>query len=106
MTSHDKQPHAASADRQLDAERINSLLFQLEQELGKLPADTPHLDNLRKDVNALKAALDVPGARQGALGEQAHSLRSSLQNMTATVEGEVLRDSAYIAELGRILGMV
>jgi len=71
-----------------------------------MPSDTPHLENLRSELEALKAALAASGSRQAALGDRAHSLRTSLQNMTATVEGEVLKDSPYIAELGRILGMV
>jgi|GEM_PF-461259 len=101
-TVSDTQPE----NPHFDSDRVNQLLSQLEQELASLPADTPHLENLRNEVNALKTVLSPAGSRPGGFGEHAHSLRTSLQNMTATVEGEVLKDSPYIAELGRILGMV
>lgn len=108
MTSPDNKPASktASEDARFDSVRVAQLLAQLEQELASMPPDTPHLDKLRNELGALKAALPPSGPRQAAVGERAHSLRASLQNMTATVEGEVLKDSPYIAELGRILGMV
>lgn len=34
-----------------------------------------------------------------------HELKENIKNISAKIEGELLRDSAYLAEIGRILGL-
>lgn len=87
-------------------QRIQRLVSDLETELANAPSDTPHLTGLRQEIAALKQVLAAPGDSTPAAKENLHSLRSTLQEVGAKVEGEVLRDSPYIAEIGRILGMV
>ena len=38
--------------------------------------------------------------------KQLHDMRTSLSEFAATVEGEILKDTPYLTELGRILGFM
>jgi hypothetical protein len=93
-----------SRTEQWSIERINRLVFDLEQELAKAPSQTD-VQRVRAELEELRNALNAHAAA-GSGDEHLQSARSSFQRMTAAVENEVLRDSSYIAELGRILGMV
>ncbi|GAB3549827.1 hypothetical protein GCM10027343_32100 [Noviherbaspirillum agri] len=85
-------------------ERISRLVADLEEELSR--ADLPQADDLREEIDRLKQLLASPRREEGWVRERLHSLHNGLQDVTAKVEGEVLRDSPYIAEIGRILGLV
>jgi len=98
------EQHPASPESIL--ERINRLILALEQELARAPADLPQAQNLRREIDALKQALASPEKKEEGIGERLHSIFNGLQDMTQRVEGEVLKDSPYIVELGRILGLV
>lgn len=89
-----------------DLERINRLISDLEKELVNAPENIPNLQDLREEIETLKNVLNSPKTKEGWIKEGLHAIRAALQDMAATVEGEVLRDSPYIAEIGRILGLV
>lgn len=89
-------------DKELSLERISRLIADLEQEVAN--ADIPHAGELREEIATLKQLLANPGDQE--VRERLHTIRDTLQDMTAKVEGEVLRDTPYIAEIGRILGLV
>ena len=93
-------PHGFSLDR------VAQLVAALEQELAAAPADLPKAQELRQEIAALKQVLAAPGDQQVEVREKLHSVRDVLQDMTARVENEVLQDSRYVAEIGRILGLV
>lgn len=93
-------------DQAFSLERVSKLVAELEQELAAAPADLPKAQALRQEIEALKLVLATPGNQQVEVKEKLHSVRSTLQDMTARVETEVLQDSRYIAEIGRILGLV
>ena len=108
MTSPEKpdaHPHAAQ-QQNFNVERINRLVADLEQEVAKASGDTPHLQDLKEEIETLKSMLKSPDSRHGGISEGIHSTRTAFQKFTQTVEGEVLRDSPVIAEMGRILGLV
>lgn len=86
-------------------ERISRLVAALEQELAGAPPDLPNVKELREEIATLKHVLAAPDERDDA-GERLHAIRHTLQNVSAKVEGEVLKDSPYIAEIGRILGLM
>jgi len=91
-------------EQEFSRERISRLVSDLEQELAN--ADIPHAAELREEIATLKQLLAAPSGEEGWIRERLHSIRNTLQDMTAKVEGEVLRDTPYIAEIGRILGLV
>lgn len=91
-------------EQEFSRERISRLVSDLEQELAN--ADIPHAAELREEIATLKQILAAPDGKEGWIRDRLHTIRSTLQDMTAKVEGEVLRDTPYIAEIGRILGLV
>lgn len=87
-------------------ERISRLVSELEQELANAPSDLPNAQELREEIASLKTALASRHDEEGWIRERLHAVRSTLQNISAEVEGELLKDTPYITEIGRILGMV
>jgi hypothetical protein len=99
-----QQPGTSTAQHQeFSLERISRLVSELEQELAKAPGDIPHVQDLKDEIESLKHVLRSPEEKEEP---NLHAVREALQNITARLEGEVLKDSPYIAEIGRILGMV
>jgi len=86
--------------------RLKQILAELETALQHIPADTPNVETLRRDFASLKQHLELPSAETGLLRAQISKTQSSAQDLMDTVEGEILKDSPYLAELGRILGMI
>ncbi len=91
-------------------ERIAKLVSDLEQELSGAPAGSPKVAALRSEIAALKQTLaSTDTSRPGPDPELASRLQGThrnLDDLVASVEGEVLRDTPYLTELGRILGLV
>lgn len=87
-------------------ERIARLVSDLEQELAGAPAGSPKLDALRAEIEVLKHTLASPDGARPQLTEQLHGVRGRLDDVVASVEGEALRDTPYLIEIGRILGLV
>jgi len=94
------------ASQEFDLERVKQLVSDLEQDLAKAPAGTPHLQELKSELEEFKQTLAAGNPDQGKVRERMHGIQTTLHTMTATIEGEVLLDSRYIVEAGRILGLV
>ena len=87
-------------------ERIARLVSDLEQELAAAPPGSPKVDALRAEIAVLKRTLAGPDGATPELTEQLHGVRGKLSEVVASVEGEALKDTPYLVELGRILGLV
>ena len=87
-------------------ERVARLVSDLEQELQAAPSGTAKLDALREEISVLKRMLQQPEGASADLDAQLHGIRSKLDEVLASVEGEALKDIPYLVELGRILGLV
>ncbi len=108
MTSSDNR-HAippSAMPSGFSLERVRHLVAALEQELANAPADAPQVQTLKEEIATLKHVLASPDNQEGDVRERLHTVHNTFQDMTARVESEVLRDSPYIAEIGRILGLV
>ncbi len=92
--------------QEFSLERIAKLVSDLEQELSGAPAGSPKVAALRAEIDALKKTLASPDQAKPELASQLHGTHRKLDDVVASVEGEVLRDTPYLAELGRILGLV
>ncbi|HEX7635305.1 MAG TPA: hypothetical protein VF427_08515 [Noviherbaspirillum sp.] len=103
---HQQPPSRIARHPEFSLERISHLVSELEQELAKAPSDIPYVQSLREEIEALKHVLSSPDETNERVAERLHTIRHALENVTARVEGEVLKDSPYIAEIGRILGLV
>jgi hypothetical protein len=89
----------------LDLERIDRLLSRLEADLRNTASDTPAAQDLKLEIASLRAMIGSAQAGNGAGSDKHHSIRDSLHSMTGRLEGEVLKDAPYLAEIGRILGL-
>lgn len=87
-------------------ERITQLVSDLEQELEAAPLGSAKLDALRGEIAVLKRTLEQPEASSVQLSDHLHGVRSRLSEVLANVEGEALKDTPYLVEFGRILGLV
>ena len=87
-------------------ERIQSLLSDLEQELVSIPDTSARVQVLKAEIEALQQTLIRNSSDIPQIAQQLQGTRSALDDLVANIEGEILRDTPYVAELGRILGLM
>ncbi|KAF1042905.1 MAG: hypothetical protein GAK35_02460 [Herbaspirillum frisingense] len=85
-----------------DHQRLLDMVGEFELELQKLPADSSEAEQLREDIGRLKEHLAAPQPHPGAVRDSWQSLRRAADS----VENAVLKDSPYITEMGRIIGLL
>jgi hypothetical protein len=90
----------------LSLERISRLVSDLEQELMAAPADSTQVLALRAELALLKRTLSATEGEAEVLRRQLQGTHSKLDDLIASVEGAVLKDTPYLTELGRILGLI
>ena len=107
MQSESRNPSTTVAQHaNFSLERISQLVSDLEQELSRAPVGSARLDALREEIASLKHTLAKPDEPSKEIEERLHAMRTNMADIAASVEGEVLKESRYLAELGRILGLV
>lgn len=107
MISNDNRDSASPAQPQeFNLERISRLISALEQEVATAPENHPKVQVLKDEIGTLKQVLAASDSEETVVREKLHTVHSTFQDVTARVESEVLKDSPYIAEIGRILGLV
>ena len=99
------EQHASSANGS-SLERISRLISDLEQELSTASPDSPKVKALKEELALLKRTISASDSEAEQLRLQLHGTHGKLGDLVASVEGEVLRDTRYLTELGRILGLV
>lgn len=85
-----------------DHQRLLDMVGEFEQELAKLPAGSAEARQLGDDIARLRQHLSGPQPQTEAVEDSWHSLRRAMDS----VENQVLKDSPYITEMGRILGLL
>ncbi|WP_050467566.1 hypothetical protein [Herbaspirillum chlorophenolicum] len=83
-------------------QRLLQMVNEFELELQKQPADSLDAQQLREDIARLKEHLSAPQPHTGSVRDSWQSLRRAADS----VENAVLKDSPYIAEMGRIIGLM
>jgi hypothetical protein len=96
------QPAGPSA---ADTARINGLIAHLESKLDKLPEDSPGAQDLREEIAALRESLELPEFDAHRVARGLQSIREMLEKGRETVVGEAVRDSTFLIDIGRLLGM-
>jgi len=86
--------------------RIQNLLSDLEQELASLPDTSSRVQALKAEIEALRQTLSISASDSPQIARQLQGTHSALDDLVASIEGEILRDTPYVAELGRILGLM
>ena len=99
----EQRPSAADT---ASLERISALVSDLEQELSSAPSDSPRVMALKAELALLRRTLSASDGEAEQLRRQLKGTHGKLDDLLASVEGELLRDTRYLAELGRILGLV
>jgi len=89
----------------MDVARINGLIAHLETKLEKVPADAPGAQDLRDEIDALKLSLAAPDFDPHHITRGLHSIRDRVEKAKETVVGEAMRDSTFLIDIGRILGL-
>lgn len=97
---------AKSAVQTLSHEQIQRLLADLEQALTEVQADTPGFQTLKATLDDLTRTLAQQQMDSNQVKQQLHNTHKVLDDFIASVEGELLRDTPYLAEIGRIVGLV
>ena len=90
-----------AARQAFDLARVNRLVADLEDEIAKAPPDTHGMQDLRDEIETLKNVLGSPKTKHGWIEDGLHAVRDAAQ----AVKGEMMRESVYVAEIGRILGL-
>ena len=85
----------------LDLARVNRIVADLEAEIAKAPPEAPGMQDLRDEIETLKNVLGSPKTKPDWIEDGLHGVRDAAQ----AVKGEFMRESVYIAEIGRILGL-
>lgn len=94
-------PPDTAARPPLDLARVNRLITDLEAEVAKAPPDAPGMQDLRDEIATLKNVLASPKTKHDWIEDGLHAVRDAAE----AVKGEVMRESVYVAEIGRILGL-
>ena len=87
-------------------ERIQNLLSDLEHELASIPATSARVKALKAEIEALKQTLSSSTSDMPKVAQQLKGTHNALDDLVASIEGEILRDTPYVAEMGRILGLM
>jgi uncharacterized coiled-coil DUF342 family protein len=87
-------------------ERIQNLLSDLEQELASIPATSARVQALKAEIDALKQTLSSSTSDMPKVAQQLKGTHNALDDLVVSIEGEILRDTPYVAEMGRILGLM
>ena len=87
-------------------ERIQNLLSDLEQELASIPDTSVRVQALKVEIEALKQTLSSSTSDVPKVAQQLRGTHNALDDLVANIEGEILRDTPYVAEMGRILGLM
>jgi hypothetical protein len=87
-------------------ERIQSLLSDIEQELASIPDTSSRVQTLKEEIDALKQTLGSSASDSPQVAQHLRGTHNALDDLVASIEGEILRDTPYVAELGRILGLM
>jgi prefoldin subunit 5 len=91
--------------RKVDLEQVGALVEALERDLEKVRAGAGDVESLRREVDALKAALDADEPHQDGVRERLHGVRGSLESTKDELWEDAMIGGDYLSRIGRMLGM-
>lgn len=89
----------------IDADQVRRMVDAMEADLKGMPQGDVTLRKLMDELQTIRNVLDSPAAKPSWISEGLRSVKHMLENAAGTVLGEALKDSQYIAQIGRMLGM-
>jgi hypothetical protein len=74
-------------DEDLDPDRIDQLLAALEKQLERMPPDIPATEELKLEIETLRASIESFHANAGARGEQGQAIRAAAERIMERIRG-------------------
>jgi hypothetical protein len=87
-----KRPGAVPAKTEepdLHPDKIDALLADLEEQVGKLPADSPATQDLRQEIETFRAMVESLHANHGWSHENFRSMRRTVQEIAERLKGRL-----------------
>lgn len=85
-----KRPEAVSGsrhDEDLDPDRLDRLLADLEKQLESLPPDIPVTDELRQEIETLRAMIETVASNKDWSSEERRAVHTTAQRIAERVKG-------------------
>jgi seryl-tRNA synthetase len=92
-------------EQQANLDKIDTLIQELEADLGKLNADSADVQRLKREVEALKAAVRHAPHEHHRIRDALHGLRNGFERVVDEAVVDGLEISRYVNEIGRMLGL-
>jgi uncharacterized protein involved in exopolysaccharide biosynthesis len=85
-----KRPEAVSGsrhDEDLDPDRLDQLLADLEKQLESLPPDIPTTNELRQEIETLRAMIETVSSNKDWGSEERRAIRTTAQRIAERLKG-------------------
>jgi hypothetical protein len=92
-------------ESKVDLNAVTKLVEALEQDLARVRAGSGDVEALRREVEALRAALAAEQPHPEGVRERLHGVRGSLESAGDTLWEDAVVGSDYLTRIGRMLGM-
>jgi len=90
---------------EFDLARARLLIGEISRNLAGLPAGTARYEQLRAEVDALKAMLDRPDAPPQLVKDRMKSVHSLFDRAAAEMRADGVRAGMFLEDIGRMLGL-
>lgn len=97
---------ADDQSQQSHHQRLLETAKKFEEELKQLSGDKHEVQQLQADFARLKQQLTASEPHTGSVRDAWETLRTSAHQSAEALENRVIKDSATLAELGRIVGLL
>jgi hypothetical protein len=74
-------------EHELDPDRLDQMLADLEKELDKMPHDIPATQELRQEIETFRAMVESLHVNQGWRGEEYRSVRTTVKAIAERLKG-------------------
>jgi hypothetical protein len=88
-----------------DIERAKRLIDEIAGNLAALPADGSKYQELRAEVDALKAMLERPDAQPAEVEGGMKSVHGLFDRAAEELRADGIRAGQFLGEIGRMLGL-
>jgi hypothetical protein len=89
----------------VNLDEVQKLVDALERDLAKARAGAGNVEELRKEVEALRNALSAEEPHQDDVREGLHGVKASLEQVGETLYDDAVTLGDYIKRIGWMLGM-
>jgi len=92
-------------NEKIDVARAKLLIDEISANLAALPADSAKYAQLRAEVDALRDMLEHPDAHPAQVEDRMKSVHGLFDRAAAELGADGIRASAFLKEIGHMLGL-